>query len=157
MSTPVNTAIAEIIADLGELAGIGPIADYPTEQTGKPWPRAFVYAQNGGWFIQSHAGANGTPTAITVQTMRIRVIVNRSDLSKDIALLMPYADRVPLALLGGYIADRFNHSILTFGDARSPGSNAGVECSGPVADQYGDTQTVELQFSFNCSIQTEIP
>ena len=70
---------------------------------------------------------------------------------------MPYADRVPLALLSGYVTDKFNGSIMTFGDARSPGSNAGIECSGPVADQYGDTQTVELQFSFNCSISLDIP
>ena len=157
MSTPVNTAIAAITENLRTLAGVGPIADYPTEQTGAPWPRVFVYAQNGGWFIYSHAGANGKPTAITIQTMRIRVIVNRSDLPKDFELLMPYADRVPLALLSGYVTDKFNGSIMTFGDARSPGSNAGIECSGPVADQYGDTQTVELQFSFNCSITMAIP
>ena len=93
MSTPVNTAIAAITENLRTLAGVGPIADYPTEQTGAPWPRVFVYAQNGGWFIYSHAGANGKPTAITIQTMRIRVIVNRSDLPKDIELLMPYADQ----------------------------------------------------------------
>lgn len=156
MATPVNTAIAEIIAVLDDLAGIGPIADYPTEQTGRPWPRVFVYAQTGGWYIRTHDSGAGKPTAITVQTMRIRVIVNRSDLPKDIALLMPYADSVPLALLSGYAANKFNHSIMMMGDARSPGPNAGIEYSGPVADQWGDLQTVELQFSFNCSIAATI-
>lgn len=156
-STPITTAITEIIADLQELAGIAPITDYPAESIGRPWPRVFVYAQNGSWRVYTHDNGDGHATAITVQTIRVRVIANRSDLPKDMALLMPYADSVPLALLSGYTTDKFNGSMLTFGDARSPGANAGIDFAGPVADEWGGTPTIELQFSFNCSIEAVIP
>jgi hypothetical protein len=143
--------IRELANDLKLIPGVGSVLESPPEQANGPWPMIVLYPDSGIHRLSTTRNHHGMPGYESVHTISIRLMVPRKDLGWDMALLLPIADRVPEAILAGYVRDRFNGLALSIGDARSPGSGSLRYEFGP--DGWGALDT--LAFRWSLDITTE--
>jgi hypothetical protein len=143
--------VRELVADLKLIPGLGAVLESPLEQLNGPWPMIVVYPDSGRARLSTTLNHHGMPGYESVHTITIRLIVPRKDLQWDMSSLLPLVDRVPEALLAGFVRDRFNGQAMAMGDARSPGGGSLRYEFGP--EGWGSLDT--LSFRWSLDITTE--
>jgi hypothetical protein len=107
----IATALTAIAAVVAGVSGIKRAPDTPSENINE-YPFALTYVMDGAINI----GPIGTKKSLL--SISIDLLTVRRDIALDMAILTPYLDSIPLALVselstGG---DQFSNTISTFGN-----------------------------------------
>lgn len=109
MSEKLELALAQIALVVSGVSGIQQAFTYPRDEQ-NIFPFAAIYVATGNIGV----GPIGTRKSLT--NINIDVIKNRLDLGADLAILAPFLDTVPTALIAQISGTgaRFNATISTF-------------------------------------------
>jgi hypothetical protein len=109
----IASALTAIAATVAGVSGVKRAPDNPAENINE-YPFALIYVMDGNINI----GPVGTKKSLL--SISIDLLTVRRDISLDMAILTPYLDSIPLALVGEVSigGDLFSGTINTFGNLK---------------------------------------
>lgn len=129
----VTTALTAIAGVVAGVSGIRSAPANPTEQASAE-PYAAVYVSNGN----VTAGVMGSKFSLF--TISVDVLKARKDLPRDLAVITPFLDTVPAALLGQISGSGglFSNTIITF---------ASIQIDFLPSVKYADIEMIGYRFA----------
>lgn len=160
MSAPVqNGTMAECIDairyELAQLPWIRPLLNEVPDSV-NAYPAVVVYPIGMNWKLGSHSGERGLPMRIGLYTIGIELIVPKTDLPRNVELLMQFCDLLPDFLFAGFKRNAFGSAVLQLGNP-SLGQNATWPIRILMANSsWGDDTTLAWRCEFDVSTNREI-
>src|SRR5690606_655605 len=90
------------------------------------WPAMVIYPDAGTMRPFAHSDEAGNPKSLHTLTINVQIHVPREDLSRDYAVLLPFASDVPRALMSKFWRDDFDGMTISLGDPRGASSSAAI-------------------------------